>query len=213
MALNFKREPALTAIALVAPAAQLTVAFVVHDPQIQMLANGAAALLAGVLTAAVLRSERLVPAVLGLAQAVIAIGVQLGWNLTAERQAAVMAFVGVVVAAYVRTQVFAPVPSDVPRETPAELAERERQRRARTVSQQWTPRPNPLNMDALRRQAEYERSGPPPRRYDPYRDPEHPLFGQDSRGTGREVPGGDPDPAQIRHGEGPHDRDDPEEGR
>jgi len=57
-------------------------------------------------------SERLAPAILGLAQGILALGLQLGWHLTAEQQGAAMAFVGVVVAAYVRTQVVAPVPAE-----------------------------------------------------------------------------------------------------
>jgi hypothetical protein len=120
--MNISREPALTAIAVVAPGLQLLVAFLVHDAALQTSVNGAVALLAGVATAAVIRSDKLAPGILGAAQALLAIAIQIGWHPTAEQQAGVMAFVGVLVATYVRTQVLAPVPPVVPFEpAPASL--------------------------------------------------------------------------------------------
>jgi hypothetical protein len=110
--MNIGREPVLTAVGLLAPAVQLLVAFFVHDPAVQTATNVVAAALAGLVSAALLKSERLAPAILGFAQAVLALFISIGWALSAEQQGAVMAFVGVAVAAYVRTQVFAKVPPE-----------------------------------------------------------------------------------------------------
>lgn len=112
--MNIGREPVLTAVALLAPAVQLLVAFFVHDAGVQTTTNVVAAALAGVVSAVLLKSEKLTAAILGFAQAFLAWGITLGWDISAERQAAVMAFVGVAVAAYIRTQVVAKVPADVP---------------------------------------------------------------------------------------------------
>jgi hypothetical protein len=115
--MNVGREPVLTAVGLLAPAVQLLVAFFVHDAGVQTATNVVAAALAGVISAVLLKSEKLAPAILGFAQAFLAWGITLGWDLSAERQAAVMAFVGVLVASYVRTQVFAKVPATISTKT------------------------------------------------------------------------------------------------
>lgn len=112
MTLHIGREPALAAIAVLAPAVQLTVAFLVGDAALQGTINAVAALAAGVLTAAVVRSDKLAPAILGFAQGLLALALQFGWQLSAEQQGSIMAFVGVVVAAYIRTQVTAPIPAE-----------------------------------------------------------------------------------------------------
>jgi hypothetical protein len=111
--MNIRREPVLTAVGLLAPAVQLLVAFFVHDPAVQTATNAVAAAVAGVVSGALLRSEKLAPMILGAAQAVLALFLSLGWALSAEQQGAIMAFIGVAVAAYVRTQVFASVPPEV----------------------------------------------------------------------------------------------------
>ncbi len=108
--MTIRREPALAAIGVLAPAVQLVVAFALHDASLQVSVNAAAALLAGLLTAAVVHSDKLAPAILGFAQGILALALQLGWHADAMQQASVMAFVGVAVAAYIRTQVEAPVP-------------------------------------------------------------------------------------------------------
>jgi hypothetical protein len=109
---KISREPVLTAVGLLAPAVQLLVAFFVHDPAVQTTTNAVAAAAAGVVSGFLLRSEKLAPMILGLAQAVLALFLSIGWALSAEQQGAIMAFVGVAVAAYVRTQVFASVPAE-----------------------------------------------------------------------------------------------------
>lgn len=111
MTLHIAREPALAAIAVLAPAVQLTVAFIVGDAALQGTINALAAFLAGLLVAVVVRSDKLAPAILGFAQGLLALALQLGLDLSAEKQAAAMAFVGVLVATYVRTQVTAPIPA------------------------------------------------------------------------------------------------------
>lgn len=111
--MNIKREPALLAIAIIAPAVQLAVAFLVNDAGLQGLVNAAAAALAGVLVAFVVRGDKLVPAIVGFAQAMLAIALYLGWAPDAELQAGLMSFVAVLAAAWVRSQVDAPVPAEV----------------------------------------------------------------------------------------------------
>lgn len=120
--MNIGREPILTAVGLLAPAVELLVAFFVHDPAVQTATNVLATALAGVVSALLLKSEKLAPAILGFAQAFLAWGLTLGWDVSAAQQAAVMAFVGVVVAAYIRTQVVAKVPAEVPDGSAAPLS-------------------------------------------------------------------------------------------
>lgn len=105
------REPALILIGVIAPAATLIVSMI---PGLSLPwatgINAAAVALAGAATAWIVRSDRLAPALLGLAQAVITVGLAAGLHLSAAQQAGALAVVGIVVAAFVRSQVAAPVP-------------------------------------------------------------------------------------------------------
>lgn len=112
---NLNREPALLWIGLIAPLVQAAAAFVLVDNvAVQGAVNAVAVALAGAITAAVVKSENLLPAITGLAQAVIALVLAFGVQWSPEQQAALMAAVGVVAAAFVRQQVTAPVPPSVP---------------------------------------------------------------------------------------------------
>jgi hypothetical protein len=53
-----------------------------------------------------------VPALLGVAQALLALAIGFGLNVGAEGQAVIMSFVGAVAAAFVRTQVVARAPAE-----------------------------------------------------------------------------------------------------
>lgn len=108
------REPALLYVGLLAPAVQMIAAFfLVTDPAVQGAVNAVAVALAGAITAALVKSDQLVPALTGLAQAGIALVLAFGVALSAEQQATVMTFVGVVVAIIVRDRVTARVPAPV----------------------------------------------------------------------------------------------------
>jgi hypothetical protein len=111
----FGRDPALI-LTLVATAIRLLGAFVIDlsDGQQAALNAVATAGLSFVLAKAV-RREGQVPAFLGLVQALLALAIGFGLDLSAENQAVIMSFVGAAAAMFTRTQVQAPVPpSDAP---------------------------------------------------------------------------------------------------
>lgn len=108
--MNPRREPALI-LGFIAAAVQLVSAFVLPltDAQ-QGVLNALAIAVAGLLTAVAVRSDQLAPAVLGVVQAALALGLAFGWSLSPENQSVIMAFVAALVSMFVRTQVAAPVP-------------------------------------------------------------------------------------------------------
>jgi len=67
--------------------------------------NAAVVAVAGALTAWLVHSAKLAPAILGAAQALLALGLALGLHLDVNAQAGVMAVASVAVAMFVRTQV------------------------------------------------------------------------------------------------------------
>jgi len=79
----------------------------------QAVINATAAAVVGLVVAAIVH-EGAVAAILGLAQAGLALSVGFGAHLSADRQAAVMAAVAIAVGMYTRTQVTAPVPAKAP---------------------------------------------------------------------------------------------------
>ncbi|AKZ60820.1 hypothetical protein SAM23877_p111 (plasmid) [Streptomyces ambofaciens ATCC 23877] len=102
------REPAVWA-GLVAVAVQFVAAFVIDVNQdTQTAVNVTAAALLGLLVAFKVGDGQ-VAALTGFAQAALALGMNLGLDWSADRQAAVMAAVTVIAQAFVRTQVTAPV--------------------------------------------------------------------------------------------------------
>jgi hypothetical protein len=117
------REPALLLIAVIAPGVSLLMSFFTGlDPVVVSSLNAVAVAVAGILTGLWIKSDRLAPAVLGLAQALLTLALAFGWNLTPEQQTGWMTFVGIAVAAYLRTQIIAPVSNTTnPAATRAEL--------------------------------------------------------------------------------------------
>lgn len=106
----FGREPAVWA-GLVAVVVQFVSAFALDvNADVQTGVNVAAAALLGLLVAVKVR-DGIVAALTGFAQAALALGMNLGLDWSAVRQAAAMAFITVVAQAFVRTQVTAPVPA------------------------------------------------------------------------------------------------------
>lgn len=104
------REPALILMAVVGPGVALILTFFTGLPAAAVSAlNAVAVAAAGVLTAAWIRSDRLAPAVMGLAQALLVLAMAFGWNLSPQQQSAWLTFIGIAVAAYLRTQLTAPI--------------------------------------------------------------------------------------------------------
>jgi hypothetical protein len=108
---KLSRDPALW-LTLFATAVRLFAAFVIHltDEQ-QAVLNAVATAVASLIVAIVVRRDGQVPAILGVAQALLALAIGFGLNVSAEGQAVIMSFVGAVAAAFTRTQVVAPVDS------------------------------------------------------------------------------------------------------
>lgn len=96
-------------LGLFAAGVQLVSAFILplSDAQ-QGVLNALAVTIAGLITAVMVRSDQMAPAVLGVLQAVLAVGLAFGWHLAPEQQSVIMAFATSVVAMFVRTQVTAP---------------------------------------------------------------------------------------------------------
>ncbi|MER5671172.1 hypothetical protein [Pseudonocardia alni] len=108
-----RREPALVYIGLLAPVVQAITAFVlVANPDVAGAVNAGAVAVAGAITAWMVNSDRLVPALTGAAQALIAVVVAFGIDWTTEQQAALMVPLGIVASIIVRDRVTAPVASD-----------------------------------------------------------------------------------------------------
>jgi nicotinamide riboside transporter PnuC len=102
------REPAIW-LSLIATTIRLLAAFLVDlTADQQAILNAVAAAAVGLAIAFVVRDGQ-VAAVLGLVQAVLSLAVGFGLDISAENQAVIMSFVGTVAAAFVRTQVIAPV--------------------------------------------------------------------------------------------------------
>ena len=82
--MSIRREPALI-LALVASTVQLVSAFVfpLSDAQ-QGVVNALAVAVAGLVTALMVRSDQLAPAILGVLQAAVALGLAFGWAVHAQ---------------------------------------------------------------------------------------------------------------------------------
>jgi hypothetical protein len=111
---NLHREPAILYVSLLAPIVQAVAAFVFADsPTTQGIVNTAAVAVAGAITAFVVRSDNLLPALTGAAQALIALVVAFGLHWTSAQQIALMIPISVIAGYVVRDRVTAPVPAAV----------------------------------------------------------------------------------------------------
>jgi hypothetical protein len=109
--MKIAREPAiwLTAFATIL---RLIGAFWIDlSPEAQGWWNAGATALASVIVAIWVKRDGQVAAALGFLQAVLAIAVGYGADISAEQQALIMSAVGALAAAFIRTQVVAPVPA------------------------------------------------------------------------------------------------------
>ncbi len=106
------REPAIW-VAVAASALQLAVALgLALTGEQQAVLNAAVVAIAGFVTAVWVRRDGQVAAGLGVAQAAIAVGLGFGLKLSPEGQAAAMALLTALAAAFVRTQATAPVSAE-----------------------------------------------------------------------------------------------------
>lgn len=105
----FGREPALI-LALVAAAVQMVSGFAFElTTDQQGVLNAVAAAVVGLATAWAVARDGLAPAILGLVQSVLALGLAFGLSMSPENQVTIMAFAAAVVAMFVRTQVVSKV--------------------------------------------------------------------------------------------------------
>jgi len=112
MSFKLSRDPALW-LTLFATAVRLGGAFVIDlSADQQAYLNAGATAVASMIVAVWVRRDGQVAALLGVAQALLALAVGFGADLSAESQAVIMSFVGAVAAAFIRTQVTAPVTAD-----------------------------------------------------------------------------------------------------
>jgi hypothetical protein len=110
--IRLSRDPAIY-LSLFATAVRLASAFWFHasDEQ-QAVVNAGATALAGVIVAVWVARDGQVAALTGLVQAMLALAIGFGLNISAELQATIMSFVGLAFAAFIRTQVTSRVSAD-----------------------------------------------------------------------------------------------------
>ena len=112
--MRLTREPAVLWIGLLVPIVQAITAFLLDgSPETAGVVNAAAVAVAGAITAAMVRSDRLLPALVGAVQALFAVAVAFGLDWSAEQQALVLAPIALVLSIVVRDRVTAPVPDAV----------------------------------------------------------------------------------------------------
>lgn len=105
----FGREPALW-LSLLGTAVKLIAAFWIDLNTTQQSALNAIVAAAIGIWVATLTKDGISAAILGLAQALLALALGFGFHIDADNQAVVMSFVATVAAMFVRTQATAPVP-------------------------------------------------------------------------------------------------------
>lgn len=109
--MRLSREPALLLIALVVPLVNAIVAVAVtSDPELAGAINAVAVALAGLGTAAWVQTDKLLPAITGLGQAVLAFIAGYVVVLSPEQQAAILAPIAILAGYIVRDRVTAPAP-------------------------------------------------------------------------------------------------------
>jgi hypothetical protein len=111
--MSFRREPAILVGILVALVQAITAFWFATEPTTQGLVNAGAVAIGGAVVAFAVRSDNLLPALTGAAQAIIACFVGFGFDWAPTQQAALMAPIALLAAYVVRYRVTAPVPSPV----------------------------------------------------------------------------------------------------
>lgn len=108
----FGREPALWGVLAKNIVLVLTTFVFAWSVNQQGAVNAVSAALIGLAVAFAVAREKLVPALLGLAEAAVAVAISFGWNLTPDRQLVIMSLVAAVVGIWTRDRVIAPVGED-----------------------------------------------------------------------------------------------------
>lgn len=103
------REVAVWSAFIAASVQVLSALFLDFTTEEQGLINAAAALILGGVAALAVSVEKAVPFAIGAVQAVLAVAVAFGYNITPEQTSAVAAFVAGAAAFFIRTQVVSPV--------------------------------------------------------------------------------------------------------
>lgn len=104
------REPALLAASLLAPAVQTALlVWAGLSDEGQAVWNAVAVAVAGLVVAGLAARDKLAPAILGLAVAVLALASYYGWHLDAAQSTAIISLVTLILGAFLRTQISAPV--------------------------------------------------------------------------------------------------------
>jgi hypothetical protein len=112
MSFKLARDPALY-LFLIATGVRLFSAFILHvDEDTQALINAFATAVGSAVVAVVVVKDKQVPVILGAVQALLALAVGLGLDVSGENQALIMSMIGGLAAAFVRTQVVAPVTAE-----------------------------------------------------------------------------------------------------
>jgi nicotinamide riboside transporter PnuC len=109
--MNINREPAVLYMSLVAPLAQLVlILWPALPPGAQSILTGVVPALMGVVIAVLVRAEKLLPLIIGLAQAALTAALAFGLHLTVDQQSAILGFVSLAAGVVIRDRVEAPVP-------------------------------------------------------------------------------------------------------
>lgn len=109
MRLIFGREPAVFFEMLVAVALGVLLTTGLEEPVLGY-ANAAVVMAGGLLTAVFVKGDQALPALIGFIKAAFALIISLGVALPVNLETGIIAIVSAIGAAYVRTQVVAPVP-------------------------------------------------------------------------------------------------------
>jgi len=106
----FGREPAVV-LALISAVLQVLATFGLHlSPELQGAVVAVIAAVFGVWTAVQVAQDKILPALLGLAQAGFSLLMAFGFDVGTNAQLAASTLITAAVAAFVRNQVVAPVP-------------------------------------------------------------------------------------------------------
>lgn len=105
----FGREPAAIAAVIKALIAFLALTVIPLTETQQVALNGLAAVLLGAVVAWQVAKERVLPLLVGIVEAGVYVGVQFGWDVDTNTQAALLVLVGAAVAVITRDRVTAAV--------------------------------------------------------------------------------------------------------
>lgn len=105
----FGRDPALIGAAVRAIILFVSTFIITLSVDQQGVLNAVSAAVIGLIVAAVVLKDRVVPAVLGLLEAGLACAIAFGWHLPPDKQWAIMSVAAAVTAIWTRDRVVAPV--------------------------------------------------------------------------------------------------------